>query len=92
MDAHDTHQWPAIPFADWEETCNALHLWCQIVGKYRLHHTHWVNHSWQATLYVTPRGLTSGLVPDPQVPTTVYFDFCDHKLIVEAAGGQTSLE
>ncbi|MEM1151673.1 MAG: DUF5996 family protein [Pseudomonadota bacterium] len=83
-------QWPTIPFAEWEATCDALHLWCQIVGKYRLRHSHWINHSWHATLYVTPRGLTTGLIPDPQVPTTVSFDFCDHKLIVDAAGGQSA--
>ena len=47
--------WPALPYRDWAETCSALHLWTQIVGKYRLAHTPWVNHSWHATLYVTPR-------------------------------------
>ena len=56
--------WPAIPYPDWRETCTALHLWSQIVGKYRLAHTPWVNHSWHATFYVTPRGLTTGSVPD----------------------------
>src|SRR5688500_4278589 len=54
--------WPALPYRDWAETCTALHLWTQIVGKYRLAHTPWVNHSWHATLYVTPRGLTTGMV------------------------------
>ncbi|MEO0498644.1 MAG: DUF5996 family protein [Pseudomonadota bacterium] len=80
--------WPELNFTDWEETCAALHLWCQIVGKYRLRHTFWVNHSWHATLYVTARGLTTGPIPDPNVPVTVHFDFCDHQLIIEAAGGQ----
>ena len=59
------HVWPAIPFEPWRETCAALHLWCQIVGQYRLAHAPWVNHSWHATLYVVPRGLTTGVVPDP---------------------------
>jgi hypothetical protein len=49
--------WPVLPpYDQWRETCSALHLWSQIVGKYRLAHTPWVNHSWHATLYVTPRG------------------------------------
>ncbi|CAH2398501.1 DUF5996 family protein [Mesorhizobium escarrei] len=47
--------WPLLPYADWAETCTALHLWAQIVGKYRLAHAPWMNHSWHATLYVTPR-------------------------------------
>jgi hypothetical protein len=43
--------WPALPYNDWAETetCSALHLWTQIVGKYRLARTPWVNHSWHAT-------------------------------------------
>src|SRR5690606_34424918 len=49
--------WPALVYSEWQETCAALHLWSQIAGKYRLAHTPWVNHSWHATLYVTPRGL-----------------------------------
>ena len=43
--AGDRTGWPPLPYADWAQTCSALHLWCQIVGKYRLAHTPWVNHS-----------------------------------------------
>lgn len=79
--------WPDIPFEPWQRTCEALHLWCQIVGKYRLKHSFWVNHSWHATLYVTSRGLTTGPIPDPKIPITVSFDFFDDSLVVESAGG-----
>jgi hypothetical protein len=75
--------WPALPYADWVETCMALHLWTQIVGKYRLAHTPWVNHSWHATLLVTPRGLTTGPVPDDNLPITLTFDLREHALIGE---------
>jgi len=77
--------WPALPYGDWAETCSALHLWTQIVGKYRLAHTPWVNHSWHATLYVTPRGLTTRMVPDGKSAITLTFDFHDHALIGETA-------
>jgi hypothetical protein len=80
--------WPAIRYHDWYETCSALHLWTQIVGKYRLAHTPWVNHSWHATLYVTPRGLTTGLVPDAG-GITLDFDFVDHRLVARSASGAT---
>ncbi|MGI6855306.1 DUF5996 family protein [Mesorhizobium sp. 1B3] len=76
--------WPAIPYGEWSETCAALHLWCQIVGKYRLAHTPWLNHSWHATLYVTPRGLTTGPIHDGQVTITLSFDFADHTLTAES--------
>ena len=80
-------QWPSIRYAEWRETCTALHLWCQIIGKYRLAHTPWVNHSWHATLYVAPRGLTTGPVPDRDALVTISLDFCYHALVVEAEGG-----
>ncbi|MHA6685387.1 DUF5996 family protein [Mesorhizobium sp. A556] len=79
--------WPSIPYAEWRETCTALHLWSQILGKYRLAHTPWVNHSWHATLYVTPRGLTTGPVPDVGGLITISLDFCDQLLVAEAEGG-----
>ena len=80
--------WPAIPYEPWADTCTALHLWCQIVGKYRLAHTPWVNHSWHATLYVTPRGLTTGPVHEAGGGcVTLTFDLVDHRLVAEADGG-----
>ena len=82
--------WPAIPFEPWAETCTALHLWSQIVGKYRLAHTPWVNHSWHATLYVTPRGLTTGPVHEPNGCFTQTFDLHDHRFVAESASGRRS--
>jgi len=79
--------WPAIPYAEWQETCAALHMWSQIAGKYRLAHVPWINHSWHATLYVTSRGLTTGPVPDGPRLITLSFDFCDHALVADADGG-----
>jgi hypothetical protein len=80
-------QWPELRYEAWRETCSALHLWSQIAGKYRLAHTPWVNHSWHATLYVTPRGLTTGTVPDHGRFITLDFDFCDHQLVARADQG-----
>jgi hypothetical protein len=80
-------EWPKIPFQDWRDTCAALHLFLQIVGKYRLAHTSWVNHSWHATLYVSSRGLTTSLIPDGSGGTEVSFDFLDHRVVAQAADG-----
>ncbi len=82
-----TGDWPALPYVEWRETCSALHLWSQIVGKYRLAHTPWINHSWHATLYVTPRGLTTGPIPDGGRSIALDFDFCDHRLVAQADCG-----
>ena len=76
----NNEDWPPIPFADWQPTAAALHLYLQIVGKYRLARSPWVNHSWHATLYVTPRGLTTSMIPDGSGGIEVSFDFAAHVL------------
>jgi hypothetical protein len=80
-------RWPKLSYDEWRETCTALHLWSQIAGKYRLAHAPWVNHSWHATLYVTPRGLTTGLVPDAEHFISLDFDFYEHRFMARADGG-----
>lgn len=80
--------WPPIPFAPWRDTAAALHLYLQIVGKYRLARTPWVNHSWHATFYATPRGLTTSLVPDGDGGIEVEFDFLDHAVLGRCGSGK----
>ena len=82
-----TEMWPDIPYEAWHETCSALHLYSQIVGKYRLARTPWINHSWHATFYVNGRGLTTSLVPDG-LSIEILFDLRDHVVIGHAADGR----
>src|SRR5690606_16407161 len=77
-----------IPYAPWKETCATLHLWTQIVGKYRLARTPWVNHSWHATLYVTSRGLTTSLIPAGSEGVQFDFDLIDHTFIGSVSKGR----
>ena len=55
--------WPALAYADWQDSCNTLHLWTQIVGKVKLALAPLSNHWWGVVLFVTARGLTTGAVP-----------------------------
>ena len=32
----DNDAWPALAYADWQDTCATLHLWTQVVGKVKL--------------------------------------------------------
>jgi hypothetical protein len=80
--------WPDIPYQPWRETCAALHLYTQIVGKYRLAHTPWVNHSWHATLYVNARGFTTSLVTDGPGGVEIVFDLIDHAVVGYATDGR----
>jgi hypothetical protein len=80
--------WPDIRCEPWRETCSALHLYAEIVGKYRLARTPWVNHSWHATLYVNARGLTTSIIPDGAVGVEIAFDLLDHAVIGATTDGR----
>lgn len=82
--------WPALDFPSWRETCAALHLYTQIVGKYRLARTPWTNHSWHATFYVNARGLTTSLIPDGPGGIEIRFDLVEHAVVGSATSGRTA--
>ena len=79
--------WPALPFAALGPTAETLQLWTQIVGKVRLAHTPWVNHSWHVTLYVSARGLTTSLIPNGPTGLELEFDFVSHALAIRTTDG-----
>ncbi|MGH8400676.1 MAG: DUF5996 family protein [Gammaproteobacteria bacterium] len=82
--------WPDLPYPAWRDTCDALHLYTQIVGKYRLARTPWLNHSWHATFYVCGRGLTTSLVPDRPGGIEIVFDLLDHAVVGTSTDGNTA--
>ena len=79
--------WPALPYDAWVDTKNTLHRWTQIVGKIRMALTPLVNHWWNVTLYVSPRGLTTGLIPYGERSFDMEFNFIDHLLRVRTMDG-----
>ena len=82
--------WPNIPYQPWRDTRSALHLYLQIVGKYRLARTPWINHSWHATFYVNARGFTTSLVPDGPGGIEIIFDLLDHIVAGAATDGRSA--
>ena len=92
MPNHDPtlNAWPELPLSAWRETCTTLHLWTQIVGKIRLAKTPWLNHSWHATLYLTPRGLTTTPIVEGDRQFQIDFDFIDHQLLVTSSDGRSA--
>ena len=81
--------WPRLEWAQWQETCETVHLWSQIVGKIRLFHMPWINHSWHVPLYMTTRGLGTSVIPYGDRAFSIDFDFVDHRLLVDTAEGNT---
>lgn len=80
-------QWPDLPFDAWQDTCETLHLWTQIVGKIRLAQMPWINHSWHVPFYVTARGLTTGIIPYDARSFSMDFDFVNHRLLMQVSDG-----
>lgn len=80
--------WPKLSFAEAKGTYETLHLWTQIAGKIRLSKTPWINHSWHVTLYVTPAGLSTGLIPDQDKFFQIDLDFIQHQLQVCTSTGE----
>jgi hypothetical protein len=87
MTIQPTSDWPALPLDQWADTAATLHRWMQIVGKVRMVNTPPVNHSWHVTLYVSPRGLTTGHIPHARQPFDMEFDFIRHELVVRTISG-----
>jgi hypothetical protein len=80
--------WPELPLQAWRETHDTLHMWTQIVGKVRLALTPLVNHWWNTTLYVTPRGLATGPMPYGDRYVGITFDFIEHDLVIDSSDGR----
>ena len=84
MNPSENASWPALAYADWQDTCNTLHLWTQIVGKVKLALAPLSNHWWGIVLFVTARGLTTGAMPYGNRALQIDFDFCDHVLVLRS--------
>jgi hypothetical protein len=84
-------RWPALPLDEWQDTCDTLHLWTQIVGKVQLELRPPLNQLWQVALHPTPRGLTTGRIPFATGAFSIAFDFVDHNLAISTSDGRTSL-
>lgn len=80
-------RWPTLPSDDWTDTLETVHLFTQVIGKVRMVCSPWINHSWSVTLYVSPRGLRTSLVPYGTEGFEWAFDFVDHHLELTTTAG-----
>lgn len=79
-------RWPALPYDEWKDTYATLHRWLQVVGKVALAQAPPINHSWGAAMTLTPRGLSTPLLPHGPRAFTVEFDFVGHQLTAQVVG------
>ena len=83
--------WPSLAYDSWKDTYATLHMWTQIVGKVRMQLTPLINHYWNVTLYVTPRGLATSRIPYGERAFELTFDFLKHQLVLETSDGMTKM-
>ena len=80
--------WPALPYEEWSDTLDTLHMVLQILGKVRValspKEPEWAH----ITLYVTARGLGTGPVPSNVGLFDVEADLLHHEVVVRTADGE----
>ncbi len=79
---------PPLPYDNWVETRDTLHLFMQILGKIRLKAHPKLNHWWHVTLYPSARGLSTGRIPYVDASFEIDFDMIDHKVIISRNDGR----
>lgn len=82
-------EWPALPYEEWRDTRDTLHMYAQVIGKLRLalspFEPGWAN----VALYVTARGLSTSPVPFGLRTFDAELDLHDHVLVLRTSDGQT---
>jgi hypothetical protein len=82
-------RWPVLHYDEWKDTLATVHLWTQIVGKIRLKLEPFINHWWNVTLMVTPRGLTTTSMPYRDGRWfSMEFDFLEPRLRIAGCDGE----
>jgi hypothetical protein len=81
--------WPALPYQEWKDTLDTLHMWTQVVGKVKLELVPFLNEWWEVAFTVTARGLTTSTIPFGRRVFQVDFDFIDHHLDIHVNDGSS---
>jgi hypothetical protein len=79
-----------LPFDEWRDTLETLHMWTQIVGKIQLALAPPVNHWWHIAQHVSARGLTTGPLPHGERTFEIQLDFVEHVCRVVVSDGDTA--
>ena len=81
--------WPALPYQEWKDTRDTLHMQLQVLGKVRLalspSEPQWAN----VALYLTGRGLWTSTLPHPSGEVfDIDVDLLDHIASVRTGAGR----
>ncbi|MEZ4688855.1 MAG: DUF5996 family protein [Ignavibacteria bacterium] len=86
---HIKNQWHPLPYNEWKETLDTLHLFTQIIGKIRLAlmpmQVEWA----QIPFALTSRGITSDRMPVSFGSIDITFDFISHEIFFKGSNGNS---
>jgi hypothetical protein len=85
------NSWPSLPYEEWCQTLDTIHLWTQIVGKIKLKQNPFLNQWWEVAFYITPIGLTTGRIPYKDKSFEISFDFIFHKVVITTNQGMIKI-
>lgn len=80
--------WPSLPYENWNDTLDSLHMKMQIAGKAKLALSPFLNQWWQVAFYLNMKGMTTGLIPYENGVFEIEFNFTDHNLTVRTSNNQ----
>ncbi len=83
--------WPSLPYSDWKDTLDTLHMWMQIVGKVKLRLSPFLNQWWETAFFITSTGMTTGRIPYKNKAFEIYFDFIRHSMSILTSEGDKRL-
>jgi hypothetical protein len=79
--------WPLLPYEEWSETRDTLHMYTQVIGKLRLalspFEPEWAN----VPLYLTARGLTTSPMAIGHRTLDAELDLIDHVVVLRTSDG-----
>ncbi len=85
--------WPALPYEEWLDTFETLHLYTQIPGKIKLALSPFLNEWWHAAYGIWSRGITTGPIPFEHRLFEIRFDFVSHVVeILDSVGNRKPIE
>ena len=81
--------WPDLPYEDWKDTLDTLHMWTQIVGKVKLELVPFLNEWWNVGFFLTARGMTTSTIAFGRRIFQIDFDFLDHRVDILVNDGRS---
>lgn len=82
-----SNSWHPLPYEEWKDTLDTLHMYMQIPGKIKLKLCPFLNQWWEVAFYVTASGMTTGLIPYRGSVFEVNFDFINHNVFICTSDG-----